>query len=246
MEWLYEGSTVRKTLQAAIAIQLVTLVTCYAIWVYQGCDPFMPFISDTDTNPVSGVPFTIGFSVGGLLMALLSWQVFRLRSDWIATNSGASRLGLLNASSAVAAFLAGVCTIWIAFTPWNEQLALHLFQAKLIFGGFVLWAILSTVLASEMASLDARFEEVYRPRRLRTAFVVVCASLMGLSVLQYTGASFLASASFESYLEMVELCTDLSIPEMSRAALFEWAMVLGLIAVVETGLHEASLLTSDE
>ena len=96
MEWLYEGSTVRKTLQAAIAIQLVTLVTCYAIWVYQGCDPFMPFISDTDTNPVSGVPFTIGFSVGGLLMALLSWQVFRLRSDWIATNSGAAgprRLG---------------------------------------------------------------------------------------------------------------------------------------------------------
>ena len=76
--------------------------------------------------------------------------------------------------------------------------------------------------------------------------MVVCASLMGLSVLQYTGASFLASASFESYLEMVELCTDLSIPEMSRAALFEWAMVLGLIAVVETGLHEVSLLTSDE
>jgi hypothetical protein len=33
---------------------------------------------------------------------------------------------------------------------------------------------------------------------------------------------------------------------MSRAALFEWGMVLGLIAVVETGLHEASLLTSDE
>jgi hypothetical protein len=45
---------------------------------------------------------------------------------------------------------------------------------------------------------------------------------------------------------MVGVCTDLSIPAMSRAALFEWGMVLGLIAVVETGLHEASLLTSDE
>jgi len=65
-------------------------------------------------------------------------------------------------------------------------------------------------------------------------------------VLQYTRASFLDPVHFESYLEMVGVCTDLSIPAMSRAALFEWGMVLGLIAVAETGLHEASLLTSDE
>jgi len=32
----------------------------------------------------------------------------------------------------------------------------------------------------------------------------------------------------------------------SAIVLGEWGMVLGLIAVVETGLHEASLLTSDE
>tara|TARA_B100000929_G_scaffold52619_1_gene38542 strand:+ start:1307 stop:2047 length:741 start_codon:yes stop_codon:yes gene_type:complete len=246
MEWLLQAITVRRTLQASIALQLVTLATSYATWIYEGCDPFMPFISDTDTNPVSGVPFTIGFCASGLLILILAWQYYRLRADWISSHPGVPRLGPLNSASSILAALAGAFTIWIAFTPWSEQLALHLVQAKVIFGGLGLWAILSTVMASDMASLDSRFGAVYRTRRLRTVFTLACASMLGLSVLQYTGASFLDSVHFESYLEMVGVCTDLSIPAMSRAALFEWGMVLGLIAVVETGLNEVSLMTSDE
>ena len=246
MEWLLQAITVRRTLQASIALQLVTLATSYATWIYEGCDPFMPFISDTDTNPVSGVPFTIGFCASGLLILILAWQYYRLRADWISSHPGVPRLGPLNSASSILAALAGAFTIWIAFTPWSEQLALHLVQAKVIFGGLGLWAILSTVMASDMASLDSRFGAVYRTRRLRTVFTLACASMLGLSVLQYTGASFLDSVHFESYLEMVGVCTDLSIPAMSRAALFEWGMVISMLAIVETGIHEASLLTSDE
>ncbi|SVC08245.1 uncharacterized protein METZ01_LOCUS261099, partial [marine metagenome] len=36
MEWLLQAGTVRKTLQASIALQLATLATSYAIWVYEG------------------------------------------------------------------------------------------------------------------------------------------------------------------------------------------------------------------
>ena len=197
MEWLLQASTVRKTLQTSIALQLTTLATSYAIWVYEGCDPFMPWISDTDTNQVSGVPFTIGFSVSGLMIIVLSWQYYRLRADWISSHSGVSRLEFLNLVSALLAALAGVFITWIAFTPWSEQLALHLIQAKVIFGGLGLWAILSTVMASDMASLDSRFEVVHRARRLRTAIMIVFASLLGLSVLQYTGVSFLDPVHFE-------------------------------------------------
>lgn len=63
--------------------------------------------------------------------------------------------------------------------------------------------------------------------------------------MQYTGISA-GLLEFETYVDMVQICTDLSITEMSMAALFEWAMVLGLIGVVETGIHEVSLLTSHE
>jgi hypothetical protein len=225
--------------------QLATLAVCYALWVSEGCDHFMPFISDTDTHPVSGAPFTFGFTVSGLLLALLAWQMFRLRSDWISANPTGARLRSLNTFSAIFGMLSGLFIVWIAYTPWDEQLALHLLQARVIFAGSVIWAFLSTVMASDMAALDARFHEVYKPRRDRTAFTGLCLGLMALSVVQYTGIS-VALLEFETYVDMVQICTDLSITEMSIAALFEWAMVLGLISIVETAVREVSLLTSDE
>jgi uncharacterized membrane protein len=205
----------------------------------------MPFISDTDTHPVSGVPFTIGFTVSGLLLTLLAWQLFRLRSDWISSNPTGARLRSLNTFSAIFGIISGLFIVWIAYTPWDEQLALNLLQARVIFGSSLIWAILATIMAREMADFDACFQEVYVPRRNRVAFTGLCVGLMVLSVVQYTGISA-GLLEFETYVDMVQICTDLSITEMSMAALFEWAMVLGLIGVVETGIHEVSLLTSHE
>lgn len=245
MQWLLQAGTVRKTIRACIAAQLATLAVCYALWVSEGCDHFMPFISDTDTHPVSGAPFTIGFTVSGLLLTLLAWQLFRLRSDWISSNPTGARLRSLNTFSAIFGIISGLFIVWIAYTPWDEQLALHLLQARVIFGSSLIWAILATIMAREMADFDACFQEVYVPRRNRAAFTGLCLGLMVLSVVQYTGISA-GLLEFETYVDMVQICTDLSITEMSMAALFEWAMVLGLIGVVETGIHEVSLLTSHE
>jgi len=245
MQWLLQADTVRKTVRAGVAVQLATLAVCYALWVSEGCDHFMPFISDTDTHPVSGAPFTFGFTVSGLLLTLLAWQMFRLRSDWISANPTGARLRSLNTFSTIFGILSGLFIVWIAYTPWDEQLALHLLQARVIFGGSIIWAILTTIMTSEMAAFDARFHEVYIPRRNRTAFTCLCLGLMALSVVQYTGIS-VGLPVFETYVDMVQICTDLSITEMSMAALFEWAMVLGLISVAETATREVSLLTSHE
>jgi hypothetical protein len=245
MQWLLQADTVRKTVRAGVAVQLATLVVCYALWVSEGCDHFMPFISDTDTHPVSGAPFTFGFTVSGLLLTLLAWQMFRLRSDWISANPTGARLRSLNTFSTIFGIFSGLFIVWIAYTPWDEQLALHLLQARVIFGGSIIWAILTTIMTSEMAAFDARFHEVYMPRRNRTAFTCLCLGLMALSVVQYTGIS-VGLPVFETYVDMVQICTDLSITEMSVAALFEWAMVLGLIGVAETAIREVSLLTSHE
>ena len=245
MQWLLQADTVRKTIRVCITVQLATLAVCYALWVSEGCDHFMPFISDTDTHPVSGAPFTFGFTVSGLLLALLAWQMFRLRSDWISANPTGARLRSLNTFSAIFGMLSGLFIVWIAYTPWDEQLALHLLQARVIFAGSIIWAFLSTVMASDMAAFDARYHEVYKPRRDRAAFTGLCLGLMALSVVQYTGIS-VGLPEFETYVDMVQICTDLSITEMSIAAVFEWAMVLGLISVIETALREVSLLTSHE
>ncbi len=125
MQWLLQADTVRKTIRACITVQLATLAVCYALWVSEGCDHFMPFISDTDTQPVPGVPFTIGFTVSGLLLTLLAWQLFRLRSDWISSNPTGARLRSLNTFSAIFGIISGLFIVWIAYTPWDEQLPLQ-------------------------------------------------------------------------------------------------------------------------
>ena len=63
----------------AVVIQVTTLVVCYFSWVLDGCDPFIPFISDTDTNPASSWAFTIGFTLTGTLTIPLSIQFYNVR-----------------------------------------------------------------------------------------------------------------------------------------------------------------------
>ena len=249
MSELLTRKSIQTSIRASVIVQLATLVACYAIWVWDGCDPFMPFISDTDTNPVSSLPFTLGFTLTGLLLAVIAWQMNYIRAEWIESNSMGTKARMLNTFSAILGFISGLFIIWIAYTPWDENLALHLLQARVIFASSIAWAVLSTMLASEMQSQDQRFEDVFRPRRDRTAFTVICCALMALNVVRFIGfgdATSLELDHFEAYLDTVEICTDLMATEMSLAALFEWGMVLGLIAVIHTGILEADLLSSHE
>ncbi len=209
----------------------------------------MPFISDTDTNPVSSPFFTLGLTLTGLLLSVIAWQMYSIRSEWIEDNSMENKPRILNTFSAIFGIISGIFLIWIAYTPWDENLALHLLQARIIFVSSIAWAILSTMLAREMQVKDLRFENVFKPRRVRTALTVICCVLMALNVLRFIGFGDAASmelSNFESYIDTVEICTDLSFAEMSLAALFEWGMVLGLIAVVHTAILEADLICSHE
>lgn len=228
---------------------MITLLACYILWVMDGCDPFVPFISDMDTNPASSPYFTIGFTLSGLLLSVIAWKMNNIRAEWIELNSMGTRAKVLNTFSAILGFTSGLFIVWIAYTPWDENLALHLLQARIIFASSIAWAILSTMLASEMQTRDIRFAQVFRPRRHWTVFTVVCCILMALNVVRFIGVGDVASMELnhlESYIEMVEVCTQLSINEMSLAALFEWSMVIGLLGVLETGIREIPLFSSDE
>ena len=249
MNDLLSNQSIRNSIKASIIIQLATLAACYVTWVLDGCDPYMPFISDTDTNPASSPYFTLGFTLTGLSLCIIAWQMYKVRSEWIESNSLGTKPRMLNTFSANLGIISGLFIILIAYTPWDENLSLHLLQARVIFASSIAWAILSTMLAKVMQVNDIRFEQVFKARRDRTVFTVVCCALMALNVVRYVGLGDSASlelSHFVSYVGTVEICTDLSISEMSLAALFEWGMVLGLISVVHTGILETDLISSDE
>ncbi len=242
METLLRRDTVVGIIRATIVIQLATLVACYAIWVVEGCDPFVPFISDTDTNSVSGAYFTIGFTISGILLTIIGAQSYFLRRNWAASNMGEGSIGTLNLLSSISAIVAGMSLAWIADTPWHEQMELHLVQARLVFGGSIVWAISSTLISSRMAEADPAFSELTAIRRRRTSFTFLCMVVMVVSVVSYSGISLAVPAS---YLDLVRVCTELDVTALSIAATFEWLVAFGLIGVIETCIEETRLL-SDE
>ncbi len=243
MEILLRRGTVVGIIRATIVIQLMTLVACYALWAMEGCDPFVPFISDTDTNSASGFYFTIGFTITGILLMIIGTQSYFLRRKWASSNLGDGRIGSLNLISSISALVAGASLAWIADTPWHEQMELHLVQARLVFGGSMIWAISSTLISSRMAEAEPAFSELTAVRRWRTSFTFVCMSVMVVSVVSYSGISLAVPAS---YLDLVRECTDLDVTALSVAATFEWLVAFGLIGVIETCIGETRLLSEEQ
>jgi len=221
-----------------VAIQVITLVVCYFSWVLDGCDPFVPFISDTDTNPASSWAFTIGFTLIGALTIPLSIQFYNVRRSWAEQNHG-SRIETMNLLSAISVAVSGISIIWISYTPWHEQMELHMLQARVIFGGLIIWALLSTVISLRMTERDARFSSLYQTRRSWTVFSLICLLGLAISVYSYAGASLSIPAG---HMDTVLECNDLGHPSLSLAAFFEWSMVIGFAGVSYTGVQEALLL----
>ena len=233
-----EPPRLEKLVMITVAIQVITLVVCYFSWVLDGCDPFVPFISDTDTNPASSWAFTIGFTLIGALTIPLSIQFYNVRRSWAEQNHG-SRIETMNLLSAISVAVSGISIIWISYTPWHEQMELHMLQARVIFGGLIIWALLSTVISLRMTERDARFSSLYQTRRSWTVFSLICLLGLAISVYSYAGASLSIPAG---HMDTVLECNDLGHPSLSLAAFFEWSMVIGFAGVSYTGVQEALLL----
>ena len=233
-----EPPRLEKLVMISVVIQVITLVVCYFSWVLDGCDPFVPFISDTDTNPASSWAFTIGFTLTGTLTIPLSIQFYNVRRIWAKQNHG-SRIETMNLLSAISVAVSGISIIWISYTPWHEQMELHMLQARVIFGGLIIWALLSTVISLRMTERDARFSSLYQTRRSWTVFSLICLLGLAISVYSYAGASLSIPAG---HMDTVLDCNDLGHPSLSLAAFFEWSMVIGFAGVSYTGVQEALLL----
>ena len=233
-----EPPKLEKLVEITVVIQVITLVVCYFSWVLDGCDPFIPFISDTDTNPASGWAFTIGFTLTGALTIPLSIKFYNVRRRWAEQNHG-SRIETLNLLSAISVAVSGIFIIWISYTPWHEQMELHMLQARVIFGGLMIWALLSTVISLRMSERDERFSSLSQTRRSWTVFSLMCLLGLAISVYSYAGVSLSIPAG---HMDTVLECNDLGHPSLSLAAFFEWSMVIGFTGVSYTGAQEALLV----
>ncbi len=245
MERLLEGTVVERTLQATIALLALTPIASYSLWVADGCEPFVPFISDMDLPTRSGFTFTVGYALSGILLATMGVQLGVLRDRWMTSADMPRNWVNLNRFSMMAAIATGIGLFWISFTPWDEHLELHIAQANVIFFGGVIWASCVTLATWRMSHEERGFSGVLAPR---TAFSVLAViGLLGMieRVFRYTGLSSDLYALEERLQTLDGSCISLNEPLLSQAAAFEWLLAASMVLIIATFLPEVRLLTGN-
>ncbi len=249
MDRLLEPLMIRRVGVAMATVWAATLATVYAIWLSDGCQAFMPFISDTDVYPGTDLAFTIGLTLAGALMLLSSWQIGTYRGHWLEASGVEPKWVTVNRFGMMAGMAAAICVIWIADTPWNENLYLHIAQAFVIFGGGLTFIFCQTLLTDPMAQIEPRFESLKKPRLTFLILTIASICLIFLNFLKMSAAtddiSFTGIRSImDAHFTEVETCTTLTHQALSEAAFFEWTMTAGLGLSLLTVLPEISILTS--
>jgi|TARA_B110000263_G_scaffold69588_1_gene60586 hypothetical protein len=244
MQSLLQAKWVRYNHIATIFGIFTTILLSYFVWVREGCDPWLPFISDTDVNPQSGIPFTIGLSISGIMLTIAFIQIGKLRQNWLEKYDTGGRLIFWNKMSTLAGVTSGLATSWIAFTPWHEQMILHIFQASIIFTGAAIWVVIASFVSIKMSEIDESFSLILKNRIITAAISVSSFILMSIHFgLVVSGEGNLSNV--ESYLDSVVICTELASPILTRAAFFEWLMVFSLGAVLASFIPEIDLLVDE-
>ncbi|MBM67620.1 MAG: hypothetical protein CMB39_04165 [Euryarchaeota archaeon] len=243
MQRLLEASVVERTLQATVALLALTPIVTYVLWIADGCEAFVPFISDMDLPPRSGFTFTLGYALSGILLATTGVQLGVLRERWMSSAGMSQSWVNLNRFSVLAAVAAGISLFWISFTPWDEHLGLHIVQANVIFSGSVIWAFCVTLATWKMSQEEGGFSDVLAPRAAFSMLAVV--GLLGMveRVFRYTGLSTDLYALEERLQLLDEACVSLNEPLLSQAAAFEWLLAASMVLIIATFLPEVRLLT---
>ena len=242
MERLLEPPMIRRGVIALATIWALTLTTVYTIWLRDGCQPFMPFISDTHVYPGSDFAFTLGFVSAGALMLLSVWQVGTYRELWLEASGVEPKWVSINRLGKYSGMVGGICVVWIADTPWDEELILHIAQAFFIFGGGIMFVICQTLVTGPMSRIEPRLERLKTPR---LALLILIVASLCLMLLNFVRMSAVASdlTVMDTHFAEVELCTTLTYQALSEAAFFEWTMTAGLGLSILTILPEFNILT---
>tara|TARA_B100000287_G_scaffold146491_1_gene138203 strand:- start:2194 stop:2988 length:795 start_codon:yes stop_codon:yes gene_type:complete len=242
---LLERLVVENTMKAVVFLLALTPLASYALWVSDGCEPNLPFISDMDLLPRSGFTFTLGYAISGVLLTLAGFQLGSLRGIWISEKGLEERWLMINKVSMFAAMAAGISLFWISFTPWNEQFELHILQANVIFIGSVIWSIGMTIVTWAMSKEDSSFAGFIPFRVISTGLGVI--GLVGMleRFARYTGISTDLYALEERLGSLDQDCTSVTSELLSQAAAFEWMLAGSMILVLASVLPEIKILAKD-
>lgn len=224
----------------------IWMILGWIFWVLGGCKAIMPFISDLDLYQPGDTIFTLG-AIGSSFLAI--WFLFELqnfRHKYLLKNNFSNFWIVFNYVSVVPGIVAAVSCFRIGYTPWNVNGFAHGSFANDIFYGGVIWCILVTVLTFKLFKGTENFIKLISIRVFTALIAAVSLWQMIVNVSKVWTKDFDWDLWNESTNNMQEFCTNQIYPILDKAALWEWALIAGILATVLTFLPEIKLLTLNE
>jgi len=115
----------------------------YLIWLFQGCSPFMPFVSDFGDG-ASGPLFSAGLFLASLCL-VPTWFDF-YQSTRTGMESGRFLWRCMHVGLPAVGVWCSVSIAGVALNPWDYRIVAHLLSALGIFFGGALFAALASVI----------------------------------------------------------------------------------------------------
>ena len=143
-------------------------------------DGFPPFISSAGAFMPESIVFNFGLFSGGVLMILLSFEVFHR------TKPEGTKRNVANVTALITGIIIGFSMMQLVGHPFHTSLIMHIFWAMNIFWGAQLWIATLTYARGELdADIHWRGWEINRIRW--GLFVVAIISFQAMTALVATG-----------------------------------------------------------
>ena len=200
----------------------------------------MPFISDLDLFQPEDTLFTIGLVISAAAIMVILASLFSHKREALATAGMGHFLRVLNLIALPVGLLAAGSTLLLGFAPWPEFGPLHSLLARSIFYNGVAWCVIQLLLEWRLGRNVALYLDQLKLRALPVAAAFI--GLVGFiffsvkAVAQDEGAE--ETANWEERSQRALSPDTYTAGSLSSiwdvAALFEWLMILSMIATLAT------------
>ncbi len=225
----------------SIVAPTATLAVCYVISVAKGhSEAFMPFISDLDLFQPEDTIFTIGLAISAAAIMVILAALFSHKREALASADMGRFWRGLNLIALSVGLLAAGSTLLIGFAPWPEFGPRHVLLARIIFYNGVAWCVIQLLLEWRLSRKVPLYLDQLKLRALPV--VAAFSSLIGFiffsvkAVAQDGGSEEIANwEELRQRAMSPDTYTAGSLsPMWDVAALFEWLMILAMIATLAT------------
>jgi len=222
------------------------LLLGWITWVANGCKAIMPFISDLDLYQPGDTIFSLGAMGSGIFAAWFLFELHAFRHKLIVEKSYGAFWVVFNYVALVPGIIAAVSCFRIGNVPWNINFLEHNSYAMDIFYGGVYWGLLSTIITIKLFKGHESFLKIIFVRVFTASIAVISLWQMIATLANMDWKGQGGDTWIESTNNMKEFCTNNTFPLLNEGALWEWALIGGILATVLTFKSEIKLFLDEE